>query len=232
MRNSQRVVAGVIGAIALVIVAIGVWVRFGAPQLPELSGDRTTRAYEFMGFDGVAVSGQWQITMERGDSWRVTVDVPLEVVDSVRVEQDGGRLSLSSERGFRFGDFDDDEMKATVTMPALTSIELSGASTLSLSGFEGDRLSLTSSGASEVRAANGRFDALTLVMSGAGNVDLDDVAVTNADIRVSGAGNVKLNMAGGRLTGHMSGAGNLEYRGTVSEQSVTTSGIVNIRRRD
>ena len=37
-------------------------------------------------------------------------------------------------------------------------------------------------------------------------------------------------MAGGRLTGDMSGAGNLAYLGTVSEQSVDTSGFVNIRR--
>jgi hypothetical protein len=69
-------------------------------------------------------------------------------------------------------------------------------------------------------------------MSGAGNIDFDDVLVTNADVQVSGAGNLRLNMAGGRLTGHMSGAGNLDYRGTVSEQSVSTSGVVNVRRRN
>jgi hypothetical protein len=49
---------------------------------------------------------------------------------------------------------------------------------------------------------------------------------------VSGAGNVKLRMAGGRLTGDVSGAANLEYYGPVSEQSVQQSGFVNVRRRD
>jgi hypothetical protein len=39
-------------------------------------------------------------------------------------------------------------------------------------------------------------------------------------------------MAGGRLTGDMSGAASLEYYGTVSEESVDTSGMVNVRRRD
>lgn len=234
MRNSQRVVVGVIGLIALLIVAVAVWVRFAAPAVPSLSGERTTRTYDFTSFDGVAVSGQWQITIERGDSWRVAVDVPAELVDNVRVEQDGGRLSVRSEGTVWFGGFDDDakSLKATITMPAVASIELSGASRLTLSGFVGDRLSLTSSGASEVRGASGRYDTLELVMSGAGNIDLDGLLVTNADIQTSGAGNLKLNMAGGRLTGSMSGAGNLEYRGTVSEQSVAASGIVNIRPRN
>ncbi len=39
-------------------------------------------------------------------------------------------------------------------------------------------------------------------------------------------------MARGRLTGEMSGAGNLAYRGTVSEQSVETSGFVNVHHID
>ena len=43
--------------------------------------------------------------------------------------------------------------------------------------------------------------------------------------------NVRLRMAGGRLTGDMSGAGNLVYLGTVSEQSVDPRrACVNIRR--
>jgi hypothetical protein len=234
MRNSQRVVVGIIGLIALLIVAMAVWVRLAAPQLPGLSGERATRTYDFTNFDGVAVSGQWQVAIERGGSWRVAVDVPAELLDSVRVEQDGSRLSVRSESAVWFGGFDDDErsLEATITMPGLTSIQLSGASKLAFSGFEGDRLSLTSSGAAEVRGATGRYDTLELVMSGAGNVDLGNLVVTNANIQTSGAGNLELNMAGGRLTGSMSGAGNLEYRGTVSEQSVSTSGIVNIRPRN
>lgn len=234
MRNSQRVVVGVIGAVAFLIVAVAVWVRLAAPAVPGLSGERTTRTYDFTNFDGVAISGQWQVSIERGGSGRVSVDVPAELADDVRVELNGSQVSVSSDGTVWFGGYDDDarSLKATITMPALASIQLSGASRLTLSGFEGDRLSLTSSGASEVRAATGRYETLELVMSGAGNVDLAELVVTNANIQTSGAGNLELNMAGGRLTGSMSGAGNLEYRGTVSEESVAKSGIVNVRRRD
>jgi hypothetical protein len=77
-----------------------------------------------------------------------------------------------------------------------------------------------------------RFDELSLDMSGAASVELGEVAVRDAEVDTSGAGSVTLLMAGGRLTGDMSGAASLEYYGTVSEESVDTSGMVNVRRRD
>ena len=180
------------------------------------------------------ISGQWQVTIERGDAWRIAVEAPVEFLDNLIVEQQGDALELKVDGGSWFGGFggDGDGPKATITMPALESITLSGASELSFSGFEGDRLSLVSSGASELRATASRFETLTLELSGAGNANLDEMPVTNADISVSGAANVSLNMAGGRLTGEMSGAGNLDYRGTVSEQSVDQSGFVSIQHRD
>jgi hypothetical protein len=232
MRNSQRAVVGLLGALVLLMLVLAIWVRIAAPRAPELSGERASRTYSHANFDGLEIIGQWQVTIERGDSWRVAVDAPVETLDNLRVEQRGDGLELAVDGDRWFGGFgrDNDGPKATITMPALESITLSGASNLSLAGFDADHLSIVSSGASQLRATASRFDTLSLEMSGAGNVDFDEIQVTNADVSVSGAANVRLNMAGGRLTGEMSGAGNLAYRGTVSEQSVQTSGFVNVRR--
>jgi hypothetical protein len=233
MRNSQRAVLTVLGLIVALMVGVAVWFRLVADPAPDLSGERTSRTYEHSGFDRIDVNGQWEVVVQRGDAWRVTVDMPAELVADVEVDVEGDELSLRVARGWWFGGFGDGNgLKATITMPTLRSLDLSGASAVSFSGFDGAALSLDMSGAGQLRGSASRFDQLTLDMSGAGNVDLDDVTVTNADVDVSGAGNVTLRMGGGRLTGDMSGAGNLEYFGTVSEQSVTSSGFVNIRRRD
>jgi hypothetical protein len=235
MKNSQRAVVTLLGAAALLLLGSVLFLRFAVPQMPRLSGERTTRTYDHVGFDGVSARGQWDVTIERGDAWRVTVDVPVEVVEGLSVAPDGDLLELDLEfDGPRqLGDFrrDDSSPKATITMPALESLVLAGTTTLSFSGFDGSLLSLTSSGATQV-VGNGRFDRLTLEATGAGDVDFTDMPVTNAEITVSGAGNVGLRMAGGTLTGRMSGAANLEYFGTVSEQNVSTSGVVSIRKVD
>jgi hypothetical protein len=233
MRNSQIAVLSAVGLVVAGMLAMGVWIRLVAEPPPELSGERATRNYDVAGFDRVDVSGQWTVTVERGDAWRVAVEAPAEVIDGVEIVPNGDELSVSYEGGWCAGCFrDDTALEATITMPALEALDISGASKVSFSGFDGRALSLDISGAVELTGAASRFETLTLDLSGAGSVDLEDSLVTNADIDVSGAGNVSLSMNGGRLTGEMSGAANLEYTGTVSEESVEKSGFVNVRRRN
>jgi hypothetical protein len=233
MRNSQRVVVGVIGAIAALIVATGVWLRLAASPAPQLSGERATRTYDHTGFRGVGISGQWQLTVERGDAWRVSVEAPAELVENLRIRVEGNALELGYDGRSWFGDFDgDNTLEATISMPELEALEISGTSLVRFSGFEGSTLSLDVSGAGEIRGAASRFDRLTLDASGAVNVELGDVPVADAVVDISGAGNVTLRMAGGRLTGDVAGVASLEYYGTVSEESVDTSGLTSVRRRD
>ena len=234
MRNSQRAVAAVLGVIVGLMVVVAIWVRVAAPEPPELSGERTTRTYDYADFRGVEVSGQWQVTIERGDDWRVSVEAPAEVIEQIRVQRQSDGDAVDLEGPWWLGQLDDDQaaLQATITMPALESLDISGTSMTSFSGFDGASLSLDLSGAGRLVGTASRFDRLTLDMSGAVAIDLSDVPVTDAEVDISGAGNVQLQMAGGRLTGDLSGAANLEYSGTVSAESIDRSGLVNVRRRD
>ena len=100
-----------------------------------------------------------------------------------------------------------------------------GASEAELSGFNGERLTITASGATEIDGEDGRYAALALNVSGAGDVDLRDVVATDARVTLSGAGEIKVGMNGGILSGSLSGAGNIEYYGTISENRVSIAGF-------
>jgi hypothetical protein len=234
MRNSQRAIAALLGVIVALLVVVAIWVRVAAPQPPELSGQRTTRTYDFKDFRGVEADGQWQITIERGDAWLVSVEAPAEIVDRVRVQRQADGEAVDLEGPWWLGDFGDGEaaLQATITMPSLETLDISGTSIISFSGFDGAALALELAGGGQVRGTASRFDRLTLDMSGAAEIDLSGVPVTDAEVDVSGAGNVKLQMAGGRLTGDLSGAANLEYSGTVSAETIDRSGLVNVRHRN
>ena len=124
------------------------------------------------------------------------------------------RSSLGFDGGWWFGGFgrDSDGPEATITMPALDSIALSGASQRVVLGLRRRRACrLASSGAAEIRGDASRFDALSLELSGAGNADLDECRSRMQTSPSAAPRNVSLRMAGGRLTGDMSGAGNLAY---------------------
>jgi hypothetical protein len=233
MRNSQRAIAAVLGVVVVLMVVVAIWVRVAAPEPRELSGEKTTKTYDLLDFDGVDVTGPWRVTIARGDAWQVSVEVPAEVVDEVRVDRDGGELEL--EGPWWVGNFAGREgpaLEATITMPALESVHISGTAILSFSGFNGRAFSLALSGAGQLSGTASRFDRLDLDMSGAAAIDLSDVPVTDAEVDISGAGSVKLQMAGGRLSGDLSGAASLEYSGTVSEETVDKAGFVNVRRRN
>lgn len=232
MRKSQLALLAALGLVVGLMLVVAAWVGIVAEPMPELTGERASRTYDYTGFDGVEVGSQWNVTVERGDAWRVAIDVPAELGDDVEVELRGDRLLLGFDGGWWSGGFRDGVLRATITTPALESVEISGASNVSFSGFDGASLTLNLSGAGQIRGTSSRFDTLALDMSGAVNVELGDVPVTNANVDVSGVGNVTLRMAGGRLTGDVSGAASLEYFGTVSEESVDRSGFVNVRRRN
>jgi hypothetical protein len=233
MSNSQRALLGGIGFVALIMMVGAVWSRLTVTTGPQISGERSTLTPALADFAGIEASGRWDLTVARGDAWRVELDVPVELVDRIEARVEDGRLVLGFEGWLgSCGDSDRCRMNASITLPALREINLSGATTVDFSGFDGERLAIETSGASEIDGSASRYDELAVTTSGAGDVDLEEVTVTNAEVSVSGAGSIALRMAGGRLTGELSGAADLRYSGTVSEESVSRSGAANVRHTD
>jgi hypothetical protein len=233
MRKSHLAVVSALGFVVAVMVAFGVWIRVVSEPVPELSGERTTRTYDLADFRGVEADGHWKITIERGDAWLVSVEAPAELIDEVRVQRQADGDAVDLEGPFWLGRFGDDQamLQATITMPSLELLDVSGSSITSFSGFDGSTLSVDFSGGGQLHGSASRFDKLELDMNGASEIDLSEVPVTDAEVDINGASNVKLQMAGGRLSGDLSGAANLEYSGTVSAETIDRSGFVNVRRR-
>jgi hypothetical protein len=246
MRKSQITVLAALSAVAVLIVAAIVTARLIAARLEsgEYSGETpraarsgalTDEALDLSGFRRIDARGTWEIELRRGTDWDVTLGHTADTRERVDVHVENGRLVLeangSSWSWFR--GFDNREtLEATIVMPALEGIELSGASKLTVSGFSGESLEITASGATEIDGHDGSYRELELIVSGAGDVNFGDVVVDDARVVLSGAGNVLLNMNGGELSGTVSGAGKIRYRGTVREQNVIASGFSSVEALD
>ena len=98
MKRSVAAVVTAIGIVAALMLALALWVRVAAPSRDELprnpSGERATRSYDFAGFTGIETSGQWQVTLVRGDAWAVEVSYPAELERFMAVRKDGDTLVL------------------------------------------------------------------------------------------------------------------------------------------
>ena len=239
MRKSDTAMLAALGVAVVLTIGAAASLRFSEPangaERPEFSGQRTTRAHEATGFSGIEARGEWEVTLVRGDSWQVELSYPTELESYLDLRVTNGRFILSYNfgRGGRNGVRLRDELRVTarITMPALEEAELSGATSLTFSGFEGPTLEIESSGASKIEGTDGRYAELELDMSGAGSVDLSGVPTRDVDVDMSGAANVTLQMDGGDLSGNMSGAGKLEYYGTTRSQNIETSGAASVRQR-
>jgi hypothetical protein len=236
MRPSQIAMLAAIGLVMAVLLATAAWIALSAAlgdDVPEaLWKEQRTRSVTLDGFTGVEVRGQWEVTIERGDTWAVELSYPAAAENRASAQIEDQRLLIGTfTTGFwtHFGEREGLKMTAHVTMPSLETLSVSGAAKVTFSGFEGPRLGVTASGATNLRGASSRYRDLDLVLSGAGSIDLSDVVGTNANVVLSGVGSVRLRLDGGVLKGTASGAGSIEYSGTVSEERIDKSGAVGIR---
>lgn len=207
----------------------------------EGSGNVVTREMPFTDFTAVQAANAFAVEIVQSDSFSVTVRADDNIFDLLDVSKEGKTLSLGLEQGVSLtGDV---TLEASITLPDIEGLDLSGAARASLSGFRssGD-LSIRLSGASsvdgDVEAGSTEIDAsgaskvglegtatgLTLVGSGASSLDLADFAVDTAGVTLSGASNATLNVQERIDPVDISGASKLRYLGDPSLGNVRTSG--------
>lgn len=243
MRKSEKVMLSALGVVALIVVSLVAIARIAISKVDTGTevkagvtkhinyGDMVEKNFDARDFDSIRFLGTWKVQLDQGDAWRVELQYPRNMEDELEVSVKNGRLILNPGQWDKHWNWNwwkggqGESLKARIVMPDLKSLDISGATDLNFTGFEGDYLNIAISGAGNVEGNDGRFEKLNLNMSGAGNVDMRDITFVDANVNMSGAGNVNLGMNGGVLSGNLSGFGNIEYYGSISDERVNVSGF-------
>ncbi len=231
MKKSHKYLYGLLGTVAGLLFCFAVIARVGLSHIDgdiERLPENLPHESELSDFNRLDVSGVWEVEIVKGDQWRVQTDTDNEDVKIQAYIRDN-ELVLRQKARKSFWNSIDFNISAKIEMPTLDKLDISGASHIKLSGFDGQKLVVDVSGATEITGQDSRYQELVLDSSGASEVDFEDVTVTTATIDMSGAANLILTMDGGDLTGDISGAGNIKYYGTVATQDIDTSGAANVR---
>jgi hypothetical protein len=235
---------------ALVVTVLGCTITIPSSdsfQSVTGSGEIVTLTPDLADFDQVDVGYAFQATIEQGDTYAVTIRIDDNLAQYLDVRVVGRTLVVGLEPsiGFNFGA---KTLEAEITMPEIVSLDASGASRVSLTGFESEQdLRIDASGAStisgDIAAADvemrisgastisldGSGDRLNLEGSGASTANLRDFAVSDARVELSGASRGTVN-ASGTLDVEASGASHLTYAGNPQLGSVNTSGASSIEQ--
>jgi hypothetical protein len=239
--------AAIIIAVVVVVGAIcAALVLRGWPGVLIGSGNLETEEYAFANFTRVEISSAFVFEIGYSDSYSIDVTADDNLIDYVQVSQDGETLKirLGAAPSFRLV-----TLRASVTMPRLNGLTVSGASRGTVSDFTPtEGLNITVSGASRVEGdftagdigfdvsgastvrLEGSADDMVAVVSGASTFNLGDFTVNNADVNVSGASTGTINLDG-RLDANVSGASTLLYIGDPVMGTINVSGASTLREK-
>jgi len=212
------------------------------------SGNIVESQYTFTDFTSVNASHTCDVTIVKGDTFSIVVSVDDNIVPHLETYVSGNTLNIDLESGYSYNNID---FKATVVMPQLSYINISGASEASVSGFEnsGD-FQATISGASKTNidfissqkilcdvsgASKLTITSLSssgdinIECSGASKCDLRNISADNGTVDISGASTAYVYVSGS-LSGEVSGASELYYSGTPATSSIDISGASEMTR--
>lgn len=209
------------------------------------SGQLVTRDLSLIGFTGVEARSAFKVDVFQSESYQVSVTADDNIIDRVEVGVTGGRLTLAMSSG----SYLNSTYRASIGMPSLRSLDLSEATTATISGFmSADNLEVRLRGASrltgrvdagQVRLVSaeasvvtlgGKAESLAVEASGASESNLGDWSVGSATVSLREASKATVNVAG-RLDADLRAASTLNYVGNPTLGSVTSLEASSLRRR-
>ena len=236
----------IIAIVAVAAVICTLLIVRGWPGSLIGSGNLETEEYAFADFTKVEISTAFEFEIQQSSSYNISVTADDNVMDYVQVSQDGQTLKIGLGTVSWFGP---KTLRASVTMPQLSDLTVSGASRGNVYDFSStEDVNITVSGASRVNgditAGNIEFDIsgastvqlegsandMVAGVSGASRLNLGSFTVNNANVNFSGATSGTINLHG-RLDADISGASRLSYIGEPTMGTINTSGASTLSKK-
>jgi len=177
--------------------------------LGSISGSAEIRTQEFAfdDFSRIEVGHAFEVDISRSDSYLVIITANDNLYDYLDISKLGDTLRIQMKRNYLYTNT---TLRATITLPALDRLELSGASSGTLNGFSSSQ-------------------PMDFEISGASHLDIIAVAAGDTRFEVSGASKVSGSMYIADGDFDISGASTLELSGSADDIFLDVSGASHAR---
>lgn len=220
----------------------------GEHEQDEQQDDSDFLSYPFEGFSEVTISALFDIEIDQGDDWQVTVRGDEDLLDEVYINQVGNRLEVIFKKGDWewWKDHHPERPKVSITMPELEFLEIRGDCHGEVTGFTNDKMHVEVTGASRLYL-NAEVNDLQLELNGASKTDLRgsanqlsvelngatelegyDFHADRASIKALGASKAEI-YADDELDIDAAGVSKVTYRGT-NRVDIKSTGVSSVSR--
>ena len=165
------------------------------------SGNLDTQEFNFSDFTHVEVGSAFEVEIVQSDSYSVSVTADDNLFDYILVSKQGTTLKIR----LKTAQYIATTTRAEISMPQLHSLELSGATHSTVSGFSST-------------------ESLDVELSGASSLDLAEMSAGDVEFDVSGASKVTGDIKASDVKFDLSGASTAQLEGSASDLVIKASG--------
>jgi hypothetical protein len=197
-------------------------------------------------FNGIDVSGAFDIFLTQGSVQSVTVEADENLQKYIRTEVEGRKLVIEEKNPISHSS----SLKVHITVTDLKTVELSGAVDATTEGtlsqpelkietsgatdskfnLDVQKLAVSSSGGSKLKFG-GNAGITSMEISGAADIFAYELLTDNFDLTISGAGKAQINVKK-ELSVDISGAGSVRYKGNPAKVSENVSGSGSVKKAE
>ena len=197
---------------------------------------------------GIVADGPWDITVYQSETPNAYIDYKDSYDITAEVRSDG-YLHLKVKHRIIRPNLRKD-LKVVIEIPYIEHIKASGACKVSLNGeFEGDRCNINLNGASDIKYFDFYGNSLDLDLDGASGCNMSgevhhvkmsgsgasdfymyNLTTETLDVNLSGASDAEITV-NERITGKLTGASTLKYRGNADRSNLKTSGASDVKKK-
>ena len=179
---------------------------------PTVTGSGKLAAWDFdyRDFTKIEAGYAFDVEIVKADSYLVRITVNDNLYEYLDISKQGDTLHIGLKPNYNYMNL---TRKATINLPDLEKLGLSGASKAKVDGFSSSH-------------------AVDFDLSGASNADISSMKAGNTNIELSGASKASgsIEMADGRF--NLSGASSLELEGSANDITIKASGASHIGLSD
>jgi len=177
-------------------------------------------------FRGIETDGLVDVDVTFGDDWSVKLRADDNILPLITTEVRGATLVFSTRGSYSAKT----DIHATVVMPAIDHVTVSGLGDVSLRGVSGATLTIDIDGSGGV-VADGAVESLVVTLSAMGDARLFDLVTKTADVEVTGMGDAEVHVTES-LAARVKGMGDVTYRGSPPNVEKEIDGMGDVEAAD
>lgn len=196
-------------------------------NLSDIQGSGTSRieTRNVAGFTKIEAGGALSVEISVQKAFSVAIEADDNLLANIKTEISGSTLKIYSADRIS----PKTRINVVISMPALESVDISGASDGVITNIKSESLELKASGASKIKV-DGAAKSLEANASGASTIDAEDLRVEDAEVETSGASRASV-AATNDLKVNASGASKISYTGEPKNIKQNSSGASSVTKK-